>query len=93
MKNAMWAASLSLAMGLMVGCGGSVEDEATQEPSPSNLQTREDAIPDCAGETYYTAYFSDATYSTQIGGRGCYCGSWSVWGRTSAYSQYSTECL
>jgi hypothetical protein len=90
MKNAMWAAGMSLAMGLLVGCGGTVAEEATQESS--NLATREDAIPDCQGETYYTMYFSDSTYTTQIGGRGCYCGSWNSWGRTSTYTNYLTEC-
>lgn len=91
MKNALWAVGLSLAMGLSVGCGGTMADEAPQEAS--NLQTREDAIPDCAGETSYTMYFSDAAHTMQIGGRGCYCGSWGSWGKTSSYSEYLYECL
>jgi hypothetical protein len=91
MKNAIWAVGLSLAMGLTVGCGGGVADEAS--PEQSNLQTREDAIPDCSLGDNYTMYFSDATYTTQIGGRGCYCGGWSSWGKTSYYSQHLYECI
>ncbi|WNG46919.1 hypothetical protein F0U60_24410 [Archangium minus] len=89
MKNAMWAAGLSLTMGLMVGCGG-VADETTQESS--NLETRQDAIPDCSGGDYYTMYFSDATYTTQIGGWGCHCGAFASWGKTSNYSRISVDC-
>lgn len=37
-------------------------------------------------------YFKDATYSEQIGGRGCYCGSWNSWGRSSAFQQYLDAC-
>lgn len=91
MKNAMWAAGLSLAMSLTVGCGGEVADETPQEPS--SLETRQDAIPDCSTGDSYTLYFSDATYSQQIGLRGCYCGAWASWGRTSVYTQHFDECF
>jgi hypothetical protein len=90
MKNAMWAAGLSLTMGLVVGCGGVVDDETTQESS--QMETRQDAIPDCSSGDYYTMYFSDATYTTLIGGRGCHCGSYASWGQSSTYRQYSVDC-
>ncbi|WP_224368912.1 hypothetical protein [Hyalangium versicolor] len=77
-------------MGLIVGCGGGVADETTQEAS--NLETREDAIPDCSSGDSYTAYYSDASYTTEIGGRGCQCGFWVSWGKTSTYRQYFSEC-
>lgn len=90
MKNALWAAGLSLTMGLMVGCGGSVAEETTQEAS--NLETREDAIPDCSGGDTYIAYYRDASLTDEIGGRGCQCGFWVSWGKTSTFRQAIYEC-
>lgn len=84
MKSALRIAGLSLAMGLMVGCGGAIA-EAEQE---STLETREDAIPDCSVDGLsYTIYYSDPSYTTQIGGRGCNCYLYSGWGKTSTYRQ------
>lgn len=78
-----------VAMALMaVGCGAPVEQE-----EGTDLATQEAAIPDCSGspDTLIT-YWRDATYSEQIGGRGCHCGWWESWGKTSAYSQTPNEC-
>lgn len=74
---------------MVVGCGAPMEEE-----EGTNLATQEAAIPDCSGSPdYLTTYYSDANYTTQIGARGCSCGWWVSWGRTSAYTQYSTECI
>ncbi|MCY1040815.1 hypothetical protein OV208_05720 [Corallococcus sp. bb12-1] len=77
-----------LATALMVGCGPAME----QEEAP-DLATQEAPLPDCANSPdYLTMYFSDGSYSEQIGGRGCHCGWWESWGRTSAYRQILNEC-
>lgn len=78
-----------LTMALMaVGCGAPIE----QEEGP-DLSTQEAPIPDCSGSPdSLVTYWSDATYTVQIGGRGCHCGWWESWGRTSAYKQYVYEC-
>ncbi|NOK15450.1 hypothetical protein [Corallococcus carmarthensis] len=77
------------AMALMaVGCGAPVE----QEEGP-DLASQEATIPDCSGSPdSLIMYFKDASYSEQIGGRGCHCGWWESWGRTSTFQQYINEC-
>lgn len=74
---------------MAVGCGAPVEPQEEN----SNLATQSAPIPDCSGspDTLIT-YWSDATYTVQIGGRGCYCGSWESWGKTSIYSQHVNDC-
>ncbi|WNG14545.1 hypothetical protein [Cystobacter fuscus] len=69
---------------MMVGCGGAVA-ETEQE---ATLETREDAIPDCsASGATYNIYYSDATYTTQVGGRGCDCGFYGYWGKSTTFRQ------
>ena len=90
MKSAKRAAGLSLALGfLMMGCGG-VSAEPLQEAA--TLQTRADEQPDCSNpDALWTTYYSDDTYSTEIGGRGCSCYTYYSWGKTSVYKQYFTN--
>ena len=76
---------------LLAGCGGTPVDEATQV---QDIGVREDAIPDCTGKDYEYTYYSDATKTTVIGGRGCSCEAWFSWGRTSSfYDYYSGTCF
>lgn len=59
-----------LAVGLLsVGCGG--VDTAVDEQS--NLAVRKDSLPMCDGGFYERVYYSDATYTTRIGGWTCFC--------------------
>jgi hypothetical protein len=91
MKSVKRLAGLSLAMGLlMVGCGGPVTEP---EQEAASLETREDALPDCSDPgALYTEYYSDATYTSVVGGKGCSCGAYISWGnRTSPYRQYFTN--
>ncbi|WP_223645352.1 hypothetical protein [Corallococcus sp. EGB] len=76
-----------VATALMVGCGAPVEQE--EEPQ---LGTQESPIPDCSGYHDAINYYSDAAHTTLIGIKGCYCGSWSTWGRTSAFSEPNLDC-
>jgi hypothetical protein len=74
-----------LAVGMMLaGCGGAPVDEAAQ----LDLATSEAELPDCTGQNYETEYYSDATYTTLVGTRGCSCGAYFRWGVTSSYPQY-----
>jgi hypothetical protein len=92
MKNALWAVGLSVTMGLMMGCGGGIADESMQQsPESSELASREDALPDCSNGGSYTAFFSDASYTNEIGGRGCSCGAYVSWGKTSTFRQTSFD--
>ena len=90
MKNALRMAGMSLAMGLMmVGCGGPVESE--QESA--SVETREDALPECSHGGTLVEYYSDATYNSLVGARGCECGAYVRWGKTSSFTQYvDTSC-
>ncbi|NBD07943.1 MULTISPECIES: hypothetical protein [Corallococcus] len=79
---------LSLMALMAVGCGGPV----SQEEGP-DLASQEATIPDCSNSPdSLTMYFKDATYTEQIGGRGCHCGTWESWGRSSIYQQYVSDC-
>ncbi|MFY2560970.1 hypothetical protein ACN469_25435 [Corallococcus terminator] len=74
-----------LAAGLMmVGCGGPVvEDTEAQD-----LTSYEAPLPNCDGLNYEYTYYSDATYTTVVGGRGCDCSFWSAWGKITAFREY-----
>ncbi|QRO00599.1 hypothetical protein JRI60_16970 [Archangium violaceum] len=87
MRASIFGGLLATAL-MVVGCGAPVEQEEA-----ADLSTLESPIPDCANspDSLYT-YYSDATYTTQIGIRGCSCGWWYSSGRTSAYSLYTPEC-
>ena len=87
MRASIFGGLLSMAL-MAVGCGGTpIEEEG------ADLATQEAAIPDCSGSPdSLITYWSDATYTVQIGGRGCHCGWWESWGRTSAYRQNLNEC-
>ncbi|RYZ39568.1 MAG: hypothetical protein EOO71_19590 [Myxococcaceae bacterium] len=77
-----------LATALMVGCGPAMEQEEAQD-----LSTQESPLPDCSGSPdNLTMYFKDAAHSEQIGGRGCHCGWWNSWGKTSPYTVVLNEC-
>ncbi|WNG33699.1 hypothetical protein F0U61_08700 [Archangium violaceum] len=79
-----------LATALMaVGCGAPMEEEEGVQ-----LSTQEAAIPDCSGSAdSLRTYYSDASYTTKIGARGCSCGLWVSWGRTSSYHQFISDCM
>ncbi|MBN9682508.1 MULTISPECIES: hypothetical protein [unclassified Corallococcus] len=51
-----------LSLGLLAGCGG-VEADGSEEPA---LSTQEEALNNCTA-TYHVKYYSDATYTTQVG--------------------------
>ncbi|GMU03493.1 hypothetical protein KH5H1_76150 [Corallococcus caeni] len=75
-----------LAVGLLAGCGG-VEDLG-QEPQ---LATREDELPYCEGFSFVT-YYSDATYSTQVGHGDCSCGhTLRVFGTKTDFAVYEPD--
>ncbi|RKG62368.1 hypothetical protein D7X30_03440 [Corallococcus sp. AB011P] len=57
-----------LSLGLLAGCGGVEADADVGEETP--LSTREDALDLCAA-TYHVKYYSDATYTTQVGREIC----------------------
>ncbi len=76
MRIGMIAGGLLAAGLLATGCGGA---DATMD-EPSNLATREDALPPCDGDRQYDhVTYSDATYTTVTGGWHCYCGEGSGW--------------
>lgn len=87
MQTRKFIGSALLAVGLMMtGCGG-VPAEGTEQTN-ANLSTREDELPDCTGQNYETTYYSDATYASVVGSRGCSCGAYFRWGVTSSYSEF-----
>ena len=61
----------ALAAGLLAGCGG-VERNGLEAEQPS-LASREDRLL-CITQ-YTIAYYSDATYTTQVGSEDCWCGN------------------
>jgi len=73
-----------LAMGLLAGCGGAADGE-----EPSQLSTREDGLEYCEGFSDVT-YYSDATYTVQVGHGDCSCGhTLRISGRKSEYAIYN----
>jgi hypothetical protein len=77
-----------LATALLVGCGAPMEQE-----EESDFSTQEAPIPDCSSSPdSLNNYYSDPSYTNLIGQRGCWCGSWTSWGKTSTYSQFISEC-
>ena len=72
----------ALAAGLLAGCGG-VEEDGLEADSP-NLATREDRLR-CLSDSV-VAYYSDATYTTEVGRERCFCGSTPT--RTGQRTQY-----
>jgi hypothetical protein len=88
-RNLIGSGLLAVGM-LLAGCGGTPVDETQVD----DLGVREDAIPDCSGQDYEYTYYSDAAKTTVIGSRGCSCGVWGSWGRTSSYyDYYSGTCF
>lgn len=87
MRASIFGGLLATAL-LVVGCGAPTEQDEGAE-----LSTQEAPLPDCSssGDTLYT-YYSDATYTTVIGARGCSCGWWVSWGKTSTYRQFTPDC-
>jgi hypothetical protein len=87
MRASIFGGLLTMAL-VAVGCGAPTEQE-----EESTLATQEAAIPDCSSSPdFLTTYWKDATYSEQIGGRGCHCGWWESWGKTSVYTQVISDC-
>lgn len=85
MQARMLVGSALLAAGMLLsGCGGAAPVEEAQDA----LVSREDEAPNCNGLSYETFYYSDASHTTQVGGRGCECGYFYSWGRTSSFSQH-----
>ncbi|PTL74954.1 hypothetical protein [Vitiosangium sp. GDMCC 1.1324] len=71
MQSKATIGALVLASGLLTaGCGG----VDTSQDEQSSLSTREDALPSCDGQSYHRVYYSDSTYTTEIGGWYCFCG-------------------
>ncbi|AGC43774.1 hypothetical protein MYSTI_02458 [Myxococcus stipitatus DSM 14675] len=74
-----------LAAGLvMVGCGGPVEEGLEGQ----ELTSQEEALPNCNGLNYEYTYYSDATYTTVVGVRGCDCSYWAAWGKITSFREY-----
>ena len=87
MRASIFGGLVTMAL-MAVGCGAPIEQE-----EKSNLTTQEAPIPDCSNSPdSLVTFWSDATYSEQIGGRGCHCGWWENWGKTSSYRQNLYEC-
>ncbi|MFY0568459.1 hypothetical protein ACN28E_32150 [Archangium lansingense] len=61
----------ALAVGLLAGCGG-VEEDGLETEQPS-LATREDRL--ICNTQYIVVYYSDATYTTEVGVEHCWCGN------------------
>ncbi|MBU8899925.1 hypothetical protein DRW03_25665 [Corallococcus sp. H22C18031201] len=83
-----------LAVGLLVGCGGAVGDGAPTKSA--EVVASEGALaPSCTSIYEYT-YYSDATYTTEVGWASCGpCGSMPTqYGRITAYRvvDYSHAC-
>ncbi|WP_426730471.1 hypothetical protein [Myxococcus faecalis] len=77
-------------VGLQFGCGG---DEALPE-APTEMASQEAALLICTSE-FFVEFYSDATYTTQVGTERCYCGRTpSRTGvRTAYYIEYGgAEC-
>jgi hypothetical protein len=83
MRTFLMAGLLAMA----VGCGGSMVQE--EEP---DLTSQEAPLPDCSTNTIVTTYYSDAGKSSVIGERGCDCGFWISWGRTSSFYDRYNSC-
>ncbi|WNG57879.1 hypothetical protein F0U59_26315 [Archangium gephyra] len=79
----------ALAAGLLAGCGG-VEEDGLEAEQPS-LATREDRL--ICISNYVVVYYSDATYTTEVGVERCWCGEWPTREglRTSYRQVYSEE--
>jgi hypothetical protein len=79
--------SALLVAGLLSGCGGAVAD--TEEPA--HLESREDALPSCNGQSYERIFYSEPEKINEVGAWYCYCGDSSAWmyGKTTAYSSYT----
>ncbi|MFP2901260.1 hypothetical protein [Corallococcus sp. 4LFB] len=78
-------------IGVQFGCG---MDEADQRATPE-LAAREDSLYRCTSDSL-TVYYSDATYTTEVGSDRCYCGRTPL--RTGvmtdyAVTKYSEDCL
>ncbi|MCE9670553.1 hypothetical protein LY474_22365 [Myxococcus stipitatus] len=57
------------------------------------LTSQEAPIPDCSNSPdTLVVYYQDASFSLVIGERGCSCGSWVSWGRTSTYRENAFYC-
>ncbi|ADO73773.1 hypothetical protein [Stigmatella aurantiaca] len=79
-----------LAVGwLSAGCGGA-ELDVTE---PSNLATREDALPACGGKTFFYDYYKDAALTQYSGSGWCNCGDTTMWltGRMTQYKEVLSE--
>lgn len=88
-KRFIAGALLSVGM-MMTGCGGAGVETA----EPTDLTSREDALPDCRGQDYEYTYYSDPGKTNVVGSRGCSCGAWFRWGTTSSYyDYYSGTCF
>ncbi|WP_123784141.1 hypothetical protein [Corallococcus macrosporus] len=88
MKTPVMLAALGLVAGLALGCGGVDADSDGQD----NLASREDALPWCGNSSYQYTYFSDATYSVQVGVDICECNdSMRRSGRRTAFVQVDWE--
>ncbi|NMO16830.1 hypothetical protein HPC49_04805 [Pyxidicoccus fallax] len=60
----------ALVAGLLAGCGG-VEEDGLETEQP-HLATREDRLI-CITQ-HIVVFYSDATYTTEVGVEHCYCG-------------------
>ncbi|NTX17103.1 hypothetical protein HUA74_23455 [Myxococcus sp. CA051A] len=75
-----------LAVGMLAGCGG--VDNVGED---SQLGTRADELPFCEGFSFVT-YYSDATYSVQVGHGDCSCGhTLRVVGQKTDFAVYLPE--
>ncbi|NTX17332.1 hypothetical protein HUA74_39495 [Myxococcus sp. CA051A] len=76
-------------LAMAVGCGGPMEQEQEEE---STLASEESPLPNCTNlPTSVTRYYN-ASLTAVIGERGCSCGSYVNWGRTSKYYNVRDNC-
>ncbi len=78
-------------VGVQLGCGADEADMGAQ----SDLASREDQLYICQTDSL-TVFYSDATYTTEVGSDRCFCGSTPLRsGRRTPYAvvEYSEECL
>ncbi|MCY1078773.1 hypothetical protein [Archangium lansingense] len=81
-----------LAVGLLsAGCGGVPLDET----EPSQLSTREDALPACGGMAFFYDYYKDAALTQYAGSGWCDCGDSTMWlsGSMTRYKEVLFESV
>ncbi|MHA7630210.1 hypothetical protein [Corallococcus sp. M7] len=80
-----------MAVGLLAGCGTSEGDREL----PTDIGTRQDALPDCNGQDYVITYYEDPEHTIWRGEIICGCGFGDqsvLHGYRSAYFERVNHC-